>query len=640
MKNMDIEEITVHTNNKELFEIYSQIILNLIAWIALHFDDSKNIKTNFGIYLNKLAREGHHKNKNILFKKNILVNVYRKMLANKQLIITDKNNMWIDTLKVMLQKKPSRNISGITSITLLTSPHPNGQSFSCQHNCYYCPNEPAHKDNNFQDQPRSYLYNEPAVRRANQNGFLAINQMISRLDVLFMNGHEIDKLEIILEGGTYTEYPPDYLELFHRDIFFVANTYFEKTQTRKPLSIAEEILINKTSNVHIIGICIETRPDSINDIWIRRFRNWGVTRIQIGVQHTDNTILKRINRGHTIEQVHDCIKYLKDNCFKIDIHAMPDLPFSTPQLDKSMFDYIYTHIHPDQMKIYPCEVTPWTVIEQWYKTKKYIPYSEVCMRDLFEVIKYGMITCPAHIRLPRVIRDIPNTYIQAGNTHANLRQLIDLELEKEKLWSMDIRNREIGRHPGYYKLPAEYTITKFEANGGIEHFIQYQSIDKKVIFGFIRLRFPGKDHSPVFPVLKNKALIRELHVYGNTNVVGKSSSNGAQHNGIGSKLLVIAEKEARKNGYKGIVVISGEGVKGYYEKRGYIEIDTFMIKELYWFNLNLQRALDYFRTNSKVNFIYEKLRYTISMILISIICYNIGYYYLFAYYLFVNYLFV
>ena len=579
---LDIEDINEHTNNPELFEIYSKIILQLLNWVSEYTGNSSKIRNKFSNYLNKLGRDNYRTNNkltiNIIFKKNVLINVFRKLLANKTIICTDENKPYVEALKTLLQKKPSRNISGITSITLLTSPHPNGQSFSCSHNCYYCPNEPAHEGNDFQEQPRSYLYNEPAVRRANQNKFLAIDQMLSRMNVLFMNGHEIDKLEIILEGGTYTEYPPDYLEEFHRDIFYIANTYYDEPR-REPLSIAEEIRINKTSIVHIIGVCIETRPDAIDDIWLRRFRNWGVTRIQLGVQHTDNAILKKVNRGHTIEQALSCMKYLKDNCFKIDIHMMPDLPFSTPEMDREMFDYVYAHLCPDQMKIYPCEVTPWTVIEKWYKSGKHVPFAE---QDLFDVVKYGMETCPPYIRLPRVIRDIPNSYIQAGNQHTNLRQMIDNHFDKEGKMCMDIRSREIGRHPQYYTRPAKYSITKFEANGGIEYFIQYQSEDEKAIFGFIRLRFPPKDHNPAFPVLKHKALIRELHVYGSTNVVGrKNTTVGVQHKGIGSKLLKMAEREARRNLYTGIVVISGEGVKEYYEKRCYKEEDTFMVKNLY-----------------------------------------------------------
>jgi ELP3 family radical SAM enzyme/protein acetyltransferase len=582
---LDIEDIDKLTDNTELFEIYSQIIHSLLDWVTHYTNDIAKMKQLFANKFSQLERENRKKSKlsspiNLIIRKNVLVNVYRKMLANGTLVYTEENRKYIDQLKVLLQKKPSRNISGITSITIVQSPHPNGQSFSCKHNCYMCPDEPAHEGNNFQDQPRSYLHDEPAVRRANQHGFRAADQMRNRMDTLYMNGHEIDKLEIILEGGTYTEYPPDYLETYNRDIFYTANTYFDKNP-REPLSIAEEMKFNETAKVHIIGICIETRPDAVDDIWIRRFRDWGVTRIQIGVQHTNKKILKKINRGHTIEQALECMQYLKDNCFKIDIHIMPDLPGATPEIDKQMFDYVYTTLQPDQMKIYPCEVVPWTVLKKWHEKGEYVSYFDKNPRDLIDVVKYAMVTCPPYIRLPRVIRDIPISYITGGNPYANLRQIIDIELEKENKMCMDVRTREIGRHPQYYKRAAEYSVTKFEANGGTELFIQYQSLDKKALFGFIRMRFPGKDHNPVFPIIRNKALIRELHVYGNTNVVGHSSTSGAQHVGIGSKLLKKAERIALYNLYEGIVVISGEGVKDYYRKRGYKEIDTFMVKKFY-----------------------------------------------------------
>jgi histone acetyltransferase (RNA polymerase elongator complex component) len=139
------------------------------------------------------------------------------------------------------------------------------------------------------------------------------------LKALLINNHEIDKVEFILEGGTYTEYPVSYLETFHRDLIYAVNTYFD-SNPRKPLTIAEEIIINANSPIKIVGICIETRPDTLIDefgvSWLPRFRKWGVTRVQLGVQHTSNSILKKINRGHTIQQAITAIEYLKDNGFK------------------------------------------------------------------------------------------------------------------------------------------------------------------------------------------------------------------------------------------------------------------------------------------------------------------------------------
>ena len=499
-------------------------------------------------------------------KKTELILEYQKLTENETL----KKNILLEKL---LCKKPSRSISGISSITLVMSPFPNGQSFSCKHNCYYCPNEPAHKGNNYQAQPRSYLYHEPAVRRANRNNFLAFEQMIDRMDTLFVNGHTIDKLEIIVEGGTYTEYPMEYLNDFNRDTYYAANTYFDKNPKRDKLSLDEEVFINRTAKVHIIGICIETRPDALSRDWIVHFRRCGVTRIQLGVQSTHNHILKKINRGHTIECAVEAMEYLRNLCFKIDIHIMPDLPFTTPELDKQMFDFTYSVLLPDQIKVYPCAVVPWTIIEKWYNQGKWKPYEPEVLK---EVMDYGMKNCPDWIRLPRVIRDIPGVYIQAGNSKTNLRQTLEI--------SRDIRTREIERHSEYYSKPAKIFVDCYNHNkntGLKDYFISYESTDKVALFGFIRLRLPAKNtelkDQDLFPVLKNKALIRELHVYGYNTSVG-NEAKASQHRGIGTKLLKKAEEIAYYNNYPGIVVISGEGVKEYYAKKGYSEKDTFMYK--------------------------------------------------------------
>ena len=213
---------------------------------------------------------------------------------------------------------------------------------------------------------------EPAVQRANRNKFSAFDQTIDRLTSLMLCGHKCDKLEFILEGGTFTEYPYDYLEEFFTDFIYACNIYPDylrnKDELRERLDLKAEINFNKTSSCKIIGICIETRPDSIlentekGNPWLETLLSWGVTRLQLGMQHIDNFILKKINRGHTVEQAIQAIEICKNNCFKIDIHIMPDLPYSNPSKDKAMFDQLYKNhcYQPDQMKIYPCEIVPWT----------------------------------------------------------------------------------------------------------------------------------------------------------------------------------------------------------------------------------------------------------------------------------------
>jgi len=543
--------------DKYTLEKIEEMLVDLNEFCDKCDDSTEKLRTRFTQYFNRLCRENK-----INIKKTDMILAYQKSLESGTMV---KNI----TLEKMLCKKPSRSISGISSITLVMSPYPNGQSFSCKHNCYYCPNEPAHKGNNYQAQPRSYLYHEPAVRRANRHSFLAYEQMNDRMNTLYRNGHTIDKLEIIDEGGTYTEYPEKYLEDFQRDTYYAANTFFDKEPKRAPLPLDEEVYLNRNAKVHIIGVCIETRPDAIDEKWIKHFRRCGVTRIQLGVQSTHNHILKKINRGHNIECAVEMMEYLRNLCFKIDIHIMPDLPYTTPELDKEMFDFTYSVLLPDQIKIYPCSVVPWTIIEKWYNEGKWEPYTPEVLK---EVMDYGVGTCPDWIRLPRVIRDIPGVYIQAGNSITNLRQML--------VKSRDIRSREIERHSEYYNKPAKIYVDLYSnVNGVKDYFISYESYDKEALFGFIRLRLPGKNNThTIFNILENRALIRELHVYGYNTQVG-AEAKASQHKGIGSKLLKKAEWIAYLNGYPGLVVISGEGVKNYYYKKGYTECDTYMYKD-------------------------------------------------------------
>jgi ELP3 family radical SAM enzyme/protein acetyltransferase len=628
-KTNDYNTIDTNIINKN-FEEYYIIIIELLKWIKSNhhltsLQHNNELYELFKVeFTNTLRRHKVLKPNNT--RKSVILYIIRHFIIKEDL--PQDLQEYFELLKLLLRKKPFRNSSGVTIITIITSPFPeyidiNGnkktQTFTCKHNCYYCPDEPAHEGNNWQAQPRSYLYWEPAVQRANEQKFNIVGQVFSRLDSYYSMGHVCDKLEFILEGGTYTEYPPEYLEECHRLLFWAVNNYlkirnlFPNYDTEngskfdlellfkitKPGTVHEEIEINKTADIHVIGICIETRPDALDDIWLKRFCDWGVTRIQLGAQHVDNTILKKINRGHTIEQLLWAMQYLLDNCFKIDIHIMPDLPGSTPQIDIEMFKYVYSIICPDQMKVYPCEVVPWTIIEKWYKSGKYTPYFENNPKDLFDVVRYSMETCPNWCRLPRVVRDIPSNYIQCGNTHANLRQMIDTQLDKEGVVSMDIRSREISRHTEYYNKPAQYSSTYYYANNGHNYFIEYESTDKRVLFGFIRLRFVEKENMTKLNVLKNRGLVRELHVYGDTTAVNKYNNRASQHKGIGKRLLWEAEKKTMEHGLYGIAVISGVGVRKYYEDRGYREKDKFMIMDFPFWKVWFYMIITFIKKYSK-----------------------------------------
>jgi len=536
------------------------------------------------------------------FKKNIQKK-YKYTISNAEFIKIYKHlNLDNQQLRNLITKKKCKSNSGVLVITLLTSAHPEYideegnvkiARFSCKHDCAYCPNEPAHEGNNWVAQPRSYLYSEPAVLRANANDFDAIKQMNSRISTLINMGHIPDKLEIIVLGGTWCEYPRNYQDRFITEIYYAANIYFDRDPKRPKKTLEEEIEINETSTIHIIGLTLETRPDTINIEEIANFRRYNCTRIQLGVQHTNNKVLQKINRGHTIECAYDAIKLLKNNCYKVDIHIMPNLPGSSYDIDKIMLEEVLydQRIQVDQYKIYPTAIVPFTRIKRWFDEGTYIPYDDML---LYELIKEFKKKVQKYKRLNRIIRDIPGHYIEGGYStkFVNMRQLLQDDMRTNNWGCKCIRCREIKGNILSSLDNIKLNIEIYRASDCNEYHISFDTdCDKNYLIGFLRLRLSGlssvssvseeeDNNLQVLPSIKGCALIRELHVYSNLNSVGDNIEGSMQHKGFGKQLVAKAEEIAANNGYRRIAIISGTGVRGYYRKLGYELIDTYMIKDI------------------------------------------------------------
>lgn len=509
---------------------------------------------------------------------------YKIVLSNSEFIKAyNALGYNIPELKSILTKKKSKSNSGVIVVTVLTAAHPEYidndgvkkiTKFSCAWNCHYCPNEKASEENNWVDQPRSYLFNEPAVLRANDNNFDAILQFRARITTLIDIGHNVDKIELIILGGTWCSYPENYQERFITELYYAANTYYD-VNPRNMLTLEQEISMNENANLHIIGLTLETRPDTITIEEIKKFRRYNATRIQLGVQHTHNDVLKKINRGHNIECVYKAIRMLKENCYKVDMHLMPNLPGSSPEKDIHMLRHaLYDNrLQVDQLKIYPCAVVPFTKIKEWYDEGKYIPYDDM---KLYEIIKDFKKNVQTYKRLNRIIRDIPSSYISAGYSCVNMRQMLQDDMKKNNWKCKCIRCREIGNKKINEKDITLQTV-KYRGSEGDEYFISFET--SEYLIGFIRLRINTR---PVYTldILKDTALIRELHVYSNLSLVGTNKQESMQHKGFGKKLVHEAESIALKNGFKKIAIISGTGVRNYYRKLGYKLEETYMIKNL------------------------------------------------------------
>lgn len=571
----DIEDIIPVVDNKSK-NISDELWNNILIELKEHYENIKKEKDiiKFRLYIQKKYK--------IILSNSNLIKAYHALGYNDH------------HFKYILTKKKNKSNSGVVVITVLTAAHPKYidvdgvekiTAFSCAWDCHYCPNEKASADNNYVDQPRSYLFSEPAVLRANDNGFDAILQFNARVSTLIDIGHNVDKIELLILGGTWCSYPKQYQERFITELYYAANVYYDIIK-RPMLSLEEEIYMNENAKLHIIGLTLETRPDTITMEEIKRFRLFNATRIQLGVQHTNNAILKKINRGHTIETAYKAIKMLKENGYKVDIHLMPNLPGASYEIDKQMLEEVLydERIQVDQLKIYPCAVVPFTKIKKWFEEGIYVPYDDDV---LFNLIKEFKIKVQPYKRLNRIIRDIPSTYICGGYTHksVNMRQMLQNDMKKNGWCCRCIRCREIGDRK-VAEEDVKLNIVKYRSSGGDEYFISYET--DKYLIGFIRLRINGmnKINEDILPILKDSALIRELHIYSNISCVGDTNDMSMQHKGYGRKLVEEAERIAIENKKYKMAIISGTGVRNYYRKLGYTLNDTYMTKTLrkqWWF---------------------------------------------------------
>lgn len=306
-------------------------------------------------------------------------------------------------------------------------------------------------------------------------------------------------------------------------------------------------------------------------------RELGCTRVELGIQTLDDKILKLNSRGHSVKQSLEAIKLLKQAGFKINYHLMLNLYGSTPAKDLAMFKKLYTqpNFSPDMIKIYPCVVNKNAKLYKLWQRGQYRPYTDKQLLKLIIAIK--KIT-PPWVRITRLIRDIPEESIAAGNKITNLRQLINEQAEKDGWSCKCIRCREAGHQKQLKIKNCELKIRKYQASDGTEYFLSFESPDEKVLYAFLRLRINRQSKKNFLPELRSASLIRELHTYGQVASLGKAGE--VQHLGLGKKLLAEAEKITKRHGLKKIAVISGIGVRDYYRKNGYNLSGTYMIKNI------------------------------------------------------------
>lgn len=468
----------------------------------------------------------------------------------------------------VLRRKATRTISGIAVVAVMTKPYPCPQSEPCA----YCPGGPPF------GVPQSYTGFEPAAMRGLQNKFDPYMQVKSRVEQLQAIGHNVDKIELIIMGGTFPATPLDYQTCF-------IQRCLDAITDRESASFEEAKKNAEKSRTHNVGITVETRPDWAKEKHVNQMLSMGVTRVELGVQNPSDKIYRSMGRTHTVRDVIEATRIMKDAGLKIVYHLMPGLPGSNPTNDLEAFKEIFVNpnFKPDMIKIYPCLVFKGTRVYELYREGKYEPYTNETAANLIVEIKKLI---PWWIRIMRIQRDIPAPLIVAGVKQSNLRQLVQQKLRKQNIRCRCIRCREVGHRmlkDGVKPKPEKVKILtmKYPASEGEEIFISAEDRENALLVGYLRLRIPSeKAHRSEIKATES-SIVRELHVYGPLVPVGKHLAKAWQHKGYGSILLSEAERISREDyDVKKVLVISALGTKQYYMRFGYNYDGPYMSKML------------------------------------------------------------
>jgi elongator complex protein 3 len=472
------------------------------------------------------------------------------------------------TLWNLLRRKNTRTISGVTVVAVMTKP------MSCPQDepCSYCPGGPS------LGVPQSYTGSEPAAMRGSQNNYDPFMQVKSRIEQLISIGHHVDKIELIIMGGTFPATPVEYQTWF-------INRCLDAITDRENRNLEEAKEKAETSKMRNVGITVETRPDWAKQPHIDAMLNMGVTRLEIGVQNPDDEIYRSVGRSHKVADVIEATRAAKDSGLKIVYHLMPGMPGSNPSKDLIAFKQVFENpsFKPDMIKIYPCLVIKGTRAYEWFEKGEFTPYSTEEAALVIAEIKKAL---PPWVRVMRVQRDIPARLIAAGVKKSNLRQLVQQKIKEQGGSCNCIRCREVGHRMALGETFSDLEQPKifsnhYEASGGEEIFISAELPESNALIGYLRLRIPSYSASRVEITACPSSIVRELHIYGPLVPVGRRSHSAWQHKGYGSILLKEAERISQ-NDYdlKKILVISALGTKQYYKHFGYEKDGVYMSKKL------------------------------------------------------------
>ena len=478
---------------------------------------------------------------------------------NHEILATVSGNEYSKLSRILL-KKPVKTASGVAVIALMPKP------YACPHGrCTYCPGGIE------SNSPNSYTGNEPSTISAIESHYDPKKQIVSKIEKLVAYGHDITKMELVIVGGTFLFMPKEYQKDFIKSCYDALNGFDSD-------SLEQSKTNNENAAIRNVGFTIETKPDYCKKEHVDMMLEYGITRIEIGVQSLQERVYKIVNRGHTYADVTESFQISKDAGYKLVAHMMPGLPTMSPEDDIADFERLFKdeELRPDMLKIYPSLVIEKTPLYKDYIEGKYTPYSD---NDMIRVLTEVKRNIPKWVRIMRVQREISPGEIIAGPRSGNLRQIVHENLRKQNLSCRCIRCREVGLGDSHSSGEISLHRENYASSGGSEVFLSYDDSNDR-IYGFLRLRKPS-EKAYRKEMTNNACIVREIHVYGKSLKIGEREEGEIQHSGLGKNLMSEAEKISREEfDAKKLLVISAVGTREYYKKLGYAMDGPYMAKSL------------------------------------------------------------
>ncbi len=564
----------------------------------------------------------------------------------------------------LFRKKPQRSLSGVAVVAVMSSPA------ACPHGkCVYCPGGPD------VDAPQSYTGFEPSTMRARQFNYDSAAIVRHRLAALEANGHAIDKVDVVVQGGTFPARDQAYRDWFIAGIYHGLNEGpaadggepFDaewKWRLMSPEARASRLLElqrrNEAARCRCVGLTIETKPDWCLEEHVDEMLRYGATRVELGLQALDDDVLALTHRGHTLEDSRRAMAIVRDAGLKVCVHMMPGQPrrrsrrggpgrtegaegaLATPEQrrarslggpgrtggaggalampagseaaspattpgdgaapicettvfetdeeeDQRDIEQLFADPawRPDYLKVYPTLVVQEgeTALKRWWQEGRYTPYDTATAA---RVIAGAKPHVAEYCRIQRIDRDIPTTHVDAGVQNSNLRQYVQREMEAAGTSCRCLRCREVGQRvrAGAIVDPDRLVLVRrdYEAGGGLEAFLSFEDPEADAVAAYLRLRRASTEahRAEVKGAGGPVALVREVKVPGVAQPIGAHGEDGAtwQHRGLGSRLLLEAERVAGQWGCQQVVIMAGVGVRPYYRDRGYIDAGPYVARQL------------------------------------------------------------